>query len=76
MLSAIFYKTLLPVHKRASSNMIDPQTSAWAIAGNKYDDANTLYQFPNGWIISGNRIASRVGWHSIPDGTFVYCDSN
>jgi hypothetical protein len=56
--------------------MIDPQTSAWAIAGNKYDDANTLYQFPNGWIISGNRIASRVGWHSIPDGTFVYCDSN
>jgi len=55
ILSAIFYKTQLPVHERASSNMIDQETSAWAIAGKKYDDANTLYQFPNGWIISGNR---------------------
>ena len=74
MLSAVFYKTELPVHKTASSHMIDQDTSAWAIAGNKYDDANTLYRLPNGWVISGNRIASRVGWHSIPDGTYVYSD--
>jgi N-acetyl-anhydromuramyl-L-alanine amidase AmpD len=74
MLSAIFYKTELPVQKRASSNIIDGETSAWAIAGKNYDDANTLYRFPNGWVISGNRIASRIGWDSIPDGTYVYCD--
>jgi hypothetical protein len=74
MLSAIYYKTHLPVRKRASSNKIGPETSAWAIAGKQYDGPNTLYRFPNGWIISGNRIASRVGWDSIPDGTYVYCD--
>ena len=76
MLAGIFYEKRLPVHKKDAPNRIDRETSAWAIAGKKYDDADTLYQFPNGWIISGNRIASRVGWHSIPDGTYVYCDSN
>ena len=73
-LSVIFYETQLPVHKRASTNIIDGVTSAWAIAEKNYDDPNTLYRFPNGWIISGNSIASRVGWDSIPDGTYVYCD--
>ena len=73
-LSAIFYEKQFPVYKKTSSNIIDGETSAWAIAGSKYDDPNTLYRFPNGWIISGNRIGSRVGWDSIPDGTYVYCD--
>ena len=76
MLSMIFYKTELPVQKKATSNIIGPETSAWAIAGKKYDGPNTLYRLPNGWVISGNKIASRIGWDSIPDGTFVYCDSN
>jgi hypothetical protein len=75
LLAAIFYRKLTQSdYKPQKPCIIDSTTTAWAIAGNKYNSSNTIYKFPSGWIISGNRIAKRVGWDSIPDGTVVYID--
>jgi hypothetical protein len=58
--------------QKSISNVIDQNRTVWAIAGEKYDSPNTLYKFPNGWVISGNRVDSRIGWHQIPTGTKIF----
>ncbi|MFQ5599257.1 MAG: N-acetylmuramoyl-L-alanine amidase [Candidatus Krumholzibacteriia bacterium] len=56
---------------REGSNIITSTNTAWMIAGEDYDATTTLYRFPNGRLIPGNRIAKSVGWRRIPGGTEV-----
>jgi hypothetical protein len=74
VLAAIFYGNRPRPEQKHTSNVIDQHRSAWAIAGEKYDSPDTLYKLPDGWIISGNRIGPRIGWHRIPTGTEVFFD--
>ncbi len=71
-LAAMFYGKGLPVEQEYSSTVIDKNNTAWAIAGEKYDNPNTIYKLPDGWIISGNRVDSRIGWNRIPVGTRIF----
>ena len=70
-LAAIFYGDKLQTEKKQVTGMIDPKQTVWTIARRKYNSPDTLYMLPSGWIISGNRVDSRIGWHQIPDGTKV-----
>ena len=54
-----------------ASNIISKANSAWAIAGEDYNLATTLYKFPNGKILRGDQIESQVGWNRIPAKTVV-----
>jgi hypothetical protein len=58
--------------KKPIADVIDRDKTLWAIAGKAYDSPNTLYRLPNGFIISGNRVGSRIGWHQIPIGTKIF----
>ena len=71
-LAAIFYGNKLQKEKIRVADVIDQKQTVWAIARGKYNSPDTLYKLPNGWIISGNRVDSRIGWHWIPDGTKVF----
>jgi hypothetical protein len=71
-LAFIFYGDRLETAKKLIPNVIDQNRTVWAIAGKKYNSPNTIYKFPDGWIISGNRVSSRIGWHRIPAGTKVF----
>ena len=53
---------------RGAGNVIAEGRSAWDIAGYKYNNADTLYVFPDGRTVKGNTIKS---WSSIPAGTKV-----
>jgi hypothetical protein len=70
-LSTIFYGDKLQAEKKQITDVIDQDKTIWTIAGSKYDSPDTFYKFPNGWIISGNRVDNRIGWHQIPAGTKV-----
>jgi hypothetical protein len=72
VLATIFYDNKLPTEQKPISNTIDHQRTVWAIAGKKYDSPNTFYVFPNGRVILGNRVESRIGWHRIPAGTKIF----
>jgi N-acetylmuramoyl-L-alanine amidase len=74
VLASIFYGDGLPAEREVASHVIDQNTTAWEIAGKKYDSPNTLYKLPDGWVISGNRIGSKIGWGSLPIGTEVLLD--
>jgi hypothetical protein len=71
-LAFIFYGNEMQTEKKQTLNVITRNRTVWSIAGNKYDSPNTLYRFPNGLFISGNRVGDRVGWHRIPAGTKVF----
>lgn len=51
-----------------TANVISKDRSAWDIAGDDYNSANTVYLFPNGKKIRGNKIKD---WGSLPPGTRV-----
>jgi hypothetical protein len=71
-LAAIFYEDKLQPGQMRISNVIDQKRTIWVIAGINYNSPNTLYKLPNGLIISGNRVDSRIGWHRVPTGTKVF----
>jgi hypothetical protein len=71
-LAAIFYGNKLQSEKKRVADVIDQKQTVWAIARGKYNSPDTLYKLPDGWIISGNRVDSRIGWHWIPDGTKIF----
>ncbi len=52
-----------------SENVITRRNSAWRIARGEYDEATTVYRFPNGTVMRGNQIRN---WDRIPVGTVVY----
>ena len=52
-----------------SDNVITKNNTAWRIARGEYNDATTVYRFPNGTIMRGNEIRN---WDRIPVGTKVY----
>jgi N-acetylmuramoyl-L-alanine amidase len=70
-LASIFYGRSSKGTLRGIPNVIDQESTILAIAGEKYDSPNTLYKLPDGWVISGNRIENRIGWHHIPAGTKI-----
>jgi hypothetical protein len=71
-LASIFYSDKLQTEKKQFADVINQKQTVWAITKRKYNSPDTLYKLPNGWIISGNRVDSRIGWHRIPDGTKVF----
>jgi N-acetyl-anhydromuramyl-L-alanine amidase AmpD len=52
------------------SNVIGPRRSAWDIARDRYDDATTIYTFPNGRRKTGAEIEAKE-WKAMPAGTIV-----
>ena len=56
------------------SNVIGPGRSAWDIARDRYDDASTVYTFPNGRRKTGAEITSKE-WRTMPAGTVVEVDA-
>lgn len=74
VLAAVYYGEPDSPLAHRFSKLMDRRTTAWQIAGRSYDSPDTLYRLPSGVIISGNRIAARVGWGAIPAGTIVYFD--
>jgi hypothetical protein len=70
-LTAILYGRRLQVATQVDVNVITAKNTAWTIAGEDYDSPTTLYRFPNGRIIPGDKIDSQMGWNSIPENTVV-----
>ena len=71
-LASIFYKGSPKATDERPVYEINKSTTAWAIAGAKYNSPNTLYMLLGGFIISGNRIDQRIGWHNLPEGTKIF----
>ncbi len=70
-LAAVFYAPGKEEALLIGSNTITPSNSAWSIAGEDYDDPATLYRLPNGRVIRGDEIESRIGWNRLPEKTVV-----
>jgi N-acetylmuramoyl-L-alanine amidase len=70
-LASIFYGRRLHIATGVDANVITAKNTAWTIAGEDYDSPTTLYQFPNGRVIPGDKIKTRVGWNRIPKSTVV-----
>lgn len=69
---ALLYYARRPLSAdRIGSNVITIDNTAWSIAGEDFDAFTTLYQFPDGKIISGDQIDNRIGWNRIPKFTVV-----
>ena len=70
-LASLYYVRRPASRDRVGSNVITIDNTAWSIAGEDFDASTTLYQFPDGRIISGDQIDSRTGWNHIPKFTVV-----
>ena len=71
-LAAVFYQRRRYAEApNIESNIIDHSNTAWSIAGEDYNSPTTLYRFPNGRIISGDKMEKRIGWSRIPKNTIV-----
>lgn len=70
-LNAIFYDRRINIAGIGDSNKITGSNTAWEIAGEDYNSPLTLYKLPNGRIISGDQIETRIGWNRIPKNTLV-----
>ena len=73
-LASIFYGQKVKTDPGQASNIIDGNRTAWTIAGDKYDSPDTIYQLPDGWFLSGNRVGQKIGWNQIPAGTKILFD--
>jgi len=71
-LASVFYDNKWKIETEQIAEVINSQKTVWAIAGCRYDSPDTLYQLPNGFIISGNRVDDRIGWHRLPKGTKIF----
>jgi len=54
-----------------SSNIISAENTAWNIAGEDYNDSETIYILPDGKRVRGDFAGSKIGWSNIPSGTKV-----
>jgi N-acetylmuramoyl-L-alanine amidase len=70
-LAAIFYGPGKNQVLLIGSNTITASNPAWSVAGEDYDDPDTLYRLPNGTLIPGDEIEDRIGWNRIPENTVV-----
>jgi N-acetylmuramoyl-L-alanine amidase len=71
-LAAIFYSPKKAgVAQRIGSNVITKNNSAWAIAGEDYNAASTIYKLPDGRLVPGNQFEKKVGWNRMPVKTVV-----
>jgi len=70
-LAAVYYQPRRYVSTHMESNVITNENTAWSIAGEDYDASTTLYRLPDGKLVPGNRVGSRIGWNRIPKQTIV-----
>jgi hypothetical protein len=70
-LADVFYGRLKPVARADEANIISKHNTAWAIAGEDYDNDTTVYKLPNGRVYTGRQIAEKIGWNRIPGKTVV-----
>ncbi len=70
-LAEIFYAPRAVAAAVEETNVISKRNTAWLIAGEDFDNASTVYQFPDGRLFSGNQITRQVGWNRIPPKTVV-----
>ena len=70
-LHAIYYRPRVDDASRIGSNVITALNTAWSIAGEDFDAPTTLYRFPGGRLIAGDKIENRIGWDRIPSNTMV-----
>ena len=70
-LEKIFYAPRAMAAAVEETNVISKRNTAWLIAGEDFDSASTVYQFPDGRLFSGDQITKQVGWNRIPPKTVV-----
>lgn len=70
-LAEVFYGKRSQLAKLDEANIISKTNTAWAIAGEDFDSQTTVYKFPNGRIITGDRITAGNSWNRIPAKTVV-----
>ena len=70
-LAAVYYSPKNFIAEAREANVISKQNTAWVIAGEDFDSAETVYKFPDGRIYSGDQIAANVGWDRLPAKTAV-----
>jgi hypothetical protein len=70
-LSDVFYGQHKINPQLDEANIISKRNTAWAIAGEDYDNTTTVYKFPNGRQYTGDQISDEVGWDRIPAKTVV-----
>jgi hypothetical protein len=70
-LAKVFYSREQPELQLAEANVISKRNTAWAIAGEDFDSATTVYKLPDGRQYSGDQISTVVGWDRIPARTVV-----
>lgn len=70
-LSDVFYNPRKRAVLADEVNIISKRNTAWMIAGEDFDDATTIYKFPNGRLYRGDQIAGKIGWDRLPANTVV-----
>ena len=70
-LAKLFYAPRAVAAAVEETNVISKLNTAWLIAGEDFDSAATVYQFPDGRLFSGDQITKQVGWNRIPPKTVV-----
>jgi hypothetical protein len=70
-LSDVFYGRYKTDQQTDEANIISKRNTAWAIAGEDFDSATTVYKFPNGQLYTGDQIEDKIGWDRIPAKTIV-----
>jgi len=53
------------------SNILSKENSAWSIAGEDYNAADTAYILPGGKTLAGDKVEKTMGWSRLPPGTRV-----
>jgi len=67
----LYARRRVPPSEQIGTNIITARNTAWTIAGEDYNSANTLYKLPNGKIIPGDKVKERIGWNRLPEKTVV-----
>lgn len=70
-LSEVFYSQAKIDSPADEANVISKHNTAWLIAGEDFDSATTVYKFPDGRLYTGDQVADKIGWNSIPAKTVV-----
>ena len=70
-LAEVFYGKPTLVARADEANVISKRNTAWAIAGEDYNNKTTVYKLPNGRLYTGDQIAGKIGWSRIPAKTVV-----
>jgi hypothetical protein len=67
----VFYSQAKFDSQADEANIISKSNTAWVIAGEDFDNATTVYKFPNGRLYTGDQIEKKIGWNRIPAETVV-----